>query len=156
MISDTRAIDPKMDAVIEQDAAKIGITFKVHTINGAYPTIQTPSKNIPFAERPGWGKDYADPYTFFGELFDGRAIIPSGNTNYALVGITAGTVQGAQGDGRLRPLQCRYRPRSSERRLAARQVRCPLEPAASQLLREPRQVPDDEGRAVGSVPVART
>lgn len=88
LISDTRSQDPKMVAVMEQDAAKIGITFKVHTINGAYPTIQTPSKNIPIAERPGWGKDYADPYTFFGELFDGRAIIPSGNTNYSLIGIT--------------------------------------------------------------------
>ena len=46
--------------------------FKVRTVKGAYPTIQTPSKNIPIAERPGWGKDYADPYTFFGPLFDGR------------------------------------------------------------------------------------
>jgi peptide/nickel transport system substrate-binding protein len=88
LISDTRAQDPKMDAVIQQDAAKIGITFKVRTINGAYPTLQTVSKNVPLGERPGWGKDYADPYTFFGELFDGRAIIPDGNTNYSLVGIT--------------------------------------------------------------------
>ena len=47
-----------------------------------------PSKNIPIAERPGWGKDYADPYTFFSPLFDGRTIIPTGNTNYSLVGIT--------------------------------------------------------------------
>ena len=40
------------------------------SINGAYPTIQTPSKNVPISERPGWGKDYADPFTFFGALFD--------------------------------------------------------------------------------------
>ena len=71
-----------------QSAKKIGITFKVRTVNGAYPTIQTPSKNIPIAERPGWGKDYADPLTFFSPLFDGRTIIPNGNTNYSLVGIT--------------------------------------------------------------------
>jgi len=88
MISDARSFDPKMDTIISQDAAEIGITLTIRTINGAYPTIQTPSKNIPFEERSGWGKDYADPYTFFGELFDGRAIIPAGNTNYALVGIT--------------------------------------------------------------------
>jgi hypothetical protein len=50
--------------------------------------IQTPSKNVPIAERPGWGKDYADAYTFFNPLFDGRTIIPNGNTNYSLVGIT--------------------------------------------------------------------
>jgi peptide/nickel transport system substrate-binding protein len=88
LLSDTRAVDTKMDSVIEQDAAEIGITFTVHTIAGAYPTIQTPSKNIPIAERPGWGKDYADPLTFFEPLFDGRTIIPNGNTNYSLVGIT--------------------------------------------------------------------
>ena len=88
LISDTRALDSKMDQVIEQDAAQIGITFTIRSINGAYPAIQTPSKNIPLAERPGWGKDYADPYTFFSPLFDGRNIIPAGNTNYSLVGVT--------------------------------------------------------------------
>ena len=64
--------------VIQADATKIGITFTVRTINGAYPTIQTPSKNVPIAERPGWGKDYADALTFFTPLFDGRTIIPNG------------------------------------------------------------------------------
>jgi peptide/nickel transport system substrate-binding protein len=88
MIADTRALDGRMVPVIEGDAAKVGITFKVRSINGAYTTIQTTNKNIPTSERPGWGKDYADPYTFFGELFDSRALIPSGNTNYSLVGIT--------------------------------------------------------------------
>jgi hypothetical protein len=77
-----------MVATMEQDAKKIGITFKVRQINGAYPTIQTPSKNIPIAERPGWGKDFADAVTFFAPLFDGRTIIPSGNVNYPLVGAT--------------------------------------------------------------------
>jgi hypothetical protein len=88
LLADTRAVDTKMLPVIEADAKKIGITFNVRTINGAYPTIQTPSKNIPIAERPGWGKDYADALTFFTPLFDGRTIIPKGNTNYSLVGIT--------------------------------------------------------------------
>jgi hypothetical protein len=36
------------------------------------------------------GQDYADPLTFFAPLFDGRTIIPNGNVNYSLVGITAG------------------------------------------------------------------
>ena len=43
---------------------------------------------MPFSTRPGWGKDYADPYSFFGANFDGRAITPSGNANRGLVGIT--------------------------------------------------------------------
>jgi peptide/nickel transport system substrate-binding protein len=88
LVSDTRAVDPGMVSTIQQGGKKIGITFKVRQINGAYPTIQTPSKNIPIAERPGWGKDYADAVTFFEPLFDGRTIIPNGNTNYSLVGIT--------------------------------------------------------------------
>jgi peptide/nickel transport system substrate-binding protein len=88
MIGDTRALDNRMIPIVQADAAKIGITFTVRQINGAYTTIQTTNKNVPFSERPGWGKDYADPYTFFGELFDSRAMIPEGNTNYSLVGIT--------------------------------------------------------------------
>jgi peptide/nickel transport system substrate-binding protein len=88
MIGDVRSVDNRMIPVIQADAKKIGITFTVRQINGAYTTIQTTSKNIPISERPGWGKDYADASTFFAELFDGQAIIPSGNTNYSLVGIT--------------------------------------------------------------------
>jgi peptide/nickel transport system substrate-binding protein len=88
MIGDTRALDNRMIPIIQADAAKIGITFTVRQINGAYTTIQTTSKNIPISERTGWGKDYADPYTFFAELFDSGAIIPEGNANYSLVGVT--------------------------------------------------------------------
>ena len=88
MIADTRGVDTRMIPIIQEDAAKIGVTFTVRSINGAYTTIQTPSKNVPFSERPSWGKDYADPFTFFAELFDSGAIIKSGNTNYSLVGLT--------------------------------------------------------------------
>jgi len=100
MIADTRGVDTRMIPVIQGDAAKIGITFKVRSINGAYTTIQTPSKNVPFSERPSWGKDYADPYTFFAELFDSGAIIKSGNTNYSLVGLTPAIAKkvGAKGN----------------------------------------------------------
>src|SRR5205085_2546281 len=47
MIADTRGVDTRMVPVIEASAAKIGITFKVRSVNGAYPVVQTPSKNIP-------------------------------------------------------------------------------------------------------------
>jgi peptide/nickel transport system substrate-binding protein len=88
LIADVRQVDTKMVPVIQQSASKIGITFTVRSVEGAYPAIQTPSRNIPLAERPGWGKDYADPFTFFNPLFDGRTIQANGNTNYSLVGIT--------------------------------------------------------------------
>jgi peptide/nickel transport system substrate-binding protein len=88
MISDVRSVDKTMAPIIQNDAAKIGITFTIRSVNGAYPVIQKPSNNIPISDRSSWGKDYADPYTFFAELFDGRSIIKEGNTNYSLVGIT--------------------------------------------------------------------
>jgi peptide/nickel transport system substrate-binding protein len=87
MIADVRAVDKAMVPVIQASAAKIGITFKVRSVNGAYPVIQTPSKNIPISERPGWGKDYADASTFFNALFLSTSILGSGNTNYSLVGL---------------------------------------------------------------------
>lgn len=87
-ISDVRTADKGMLAAIQSSAKKIGITFTVRVVNGAYPVIQTPSKNIPISHRPRWGKDYADASTFIFPLFYGGNIIPAGNTNYALVGLT--------------------------------------------------------------------
>jgi peptide/nickel transport system substrate-binding protein len=74
--------------VIEESLAKIGITLKSRSIADAYTAIQTVSKNIPISGQPGWGKDYADAFTFFDPLFSGASIIPTGNTNYSLVGLT--------------------------------------------------------------------
>jgi peptide/nickel transport system substrate-binding protein len=94
LISDTRAVDKAMVPVIQASAAKIGISLKVRTVNGAYPTIQTTSKNVPIAERTGWGKDYADASTFFNALFASTSIIPTGNTNYSLVGMKPSQAKG--------------------------------------------------------------
>ena len=47
-----------------------------------------PSKReVPISSTPGWGKDYADASTFM-VLFDSRSILPEGNMNYSLVGLT--------------------------------------------------------------------
>ncbi|MGZ8652317.1 MAG: ABC transporter substrate-binding protein [Actinomycetota bacterium] len=89
LIADVRAVDKAMLPVIQSSSAKIGITFKVRSVNGAYPVIQTVANNTPISERPRWGKDYADPVTFLEPLFYGKNIIASGNTNYSLVGLTA-------------------------------------------------------------------
>ena len=88
MIADVRAADKAMLPVIQSSAAKIGITFKVRSVNGAYPVIQTVANNTPISARPRWGKDFADPVTFFEPLFYGANIIPAGNTNYSLTGLT--------------------------------------------------------------------
>ena len=90
MISDVRQADKGTTPVIQAGARKLGITFTVRTVNGAYPVIQTTARNIPLSNRPRWFKDYADPSTFIDPLFVGANIIPTGNTNYALVGLKPG------------------------------------------------------------------
>jgi peptide/nickel transport system substrate-binding protein len=87
LLTDATYPFPKLLPIVEADAAELGITFHVSTINGAYPTVQTTSKNIAIAIFTGWLKDYADALTFFSPLFDGRSIIPTGNVNYSLVGM---------------------------------------------------------------------
>lgn len=74
--------------VVERDAAEIGITFAPRSLDDAYQALRTPSDDIPFSDRPGWAKDYADPLTFLEPLFDGRTILAGGTSDYSMVGIT--------------------------------------------------------------------
>jgi len=93
LITDVRAVDKLMLPTIQANAKKIGLTFAVRSVNGAYPVIQTTSKNIPISTRPRWFKDFADASTFIDPLFKGSSIIPAGNTNYALVGLKPSQVK---------------------------------------------------------------
>ena len=136
-----------------QDAKKIGITFTVRTINGAYPTVQTVAKNVPISERPGWGKDYADALTFFSPLFDGRTIIPTGNTNYSLIGITKSQCTTLKVTGDCEPYNAKTGMGVPSVNTQLDKCAVLIDPARTALLREPRQVPDDEGRALGTVDV---
>ncbi|HYI45837.1 MAG TPA: ABC transporter substrate-binding protein [Actinomycetota bacterium] len=97
----SRAESPwtEMIPVIEASFKKLGITLKTRELADAYPPIQDVSNLIPVASVPGWGKDYPDPYTFVGFLFDGRNILPEGNTNYALVGLTPDSAADLEKDG---------------------------------------------------------
>ena len=89
LIVDTRLQDPKMHAVIEQSAKKIGITFAAAHGRGRVPDDPDRREEHPVLRAPGLGQGLRRPaYTFFGPLFDGRTIIPTGNINYSLVGIT--------------------------------------------------------------------
>jgi peptide/nickel transport system substrate-binding protein len=87
-IAGTRGVDTAMQPVIEESLRKIGITLKTRANEDSYTIIQTTENNIPFSSRPGWGKDYADAYTFFYYMFYGPTIQPVGNVNYWLVGLT--------------------------------------------------------------------
>jgi len=79
-----------MAPIIEQSAAKIGvkITTRPASRSAVNNTVSTTAKRIPFSSGNGWGKDYADPVTFMVPEFDSRTIIPVGNQNFALTGVT--------------------------------------------------------------------
>ncbi|MEO9175340.1 MAG: ABC transporter substrate-binding protein, partial [Gaiellales bacterium] len=87
-ITGDRDVEKAMIPALEQNLKAIGITLKDRVLKDAYTPVQTPRLNIPLSTRPGWGKDYADASTFFNALFTSGAILPSGNTNYSLLGIT--------------------------------------------------------------------
>ena len=76
-----------MEPVIEQSLAKIGIKIVTREFEDSYTVIQTVKRHVPVSSTPGWGKDYADASTFM-VLFDSRSILPEGNVNYSLIGLT--------------------------------------------------------------------
>ncbi len=92
MVMINRNVTPwtDLEPVVVSSLGKIGIVVKPRELatSAAYTTIQTVKNNIPIALNAGWGKDYADAYTFAAPLFAGTSIIATGNTNYALVGLT--------------------------------------------------------------------
>ena len=77
-----------MAPTVQSSFEKIGIELDIREVTDAYTPIQTVSKRVPISHRPGWGKDYADAYTFVGFLFSGENILCTGNTNYSLVGFS--------------------------------------------------------------------
>ena len=79
---------PTMAAVIRSSLRKIGIEVDTRLSDNAYAVIQKLPNHIPITSAPGWVKDYPDPFSFVGFLFDGRNIRFPANTNYSLVGFT--------------------------------------------------------------------
>jgi peptide/nickel transport system substrate-binding protein len=88
MLTGARSYEEAILPVLEQNLKSIGITVKDQVLKDAYTPVGEPRKNIPMSTRTGWGKDFSDPYSFFGANFDGRGIIKEGNTDRGLVGIT--------------------------------------------------------------------
>jgi len=77
----------EMIPIVEDSMEQLGMTLVTRELEDSYTAIQTTSKNVPFNSNAGWGKDYADPSTFM-VLFDSGSILPTGNVNYSLVGVT--------------------------------------------------------------------
>jgi peptide/nickel transport system substrate-binding protein len=82
------AVDKAMIPSFSADLKSIGLNIKDRVLKDVYAVAQVPKNNIPLTTRVGWGKDYADASTFFAPLLDGRTILPEGNSNFSLLGIT--------------------------------------------------------------------
>lgn len=79
---------PAMSEIIESSLRKIGIELDTRPKDDAYSVIQELPNDVPITSAPGWVKDYPDPFSFIGFLFDGRNIREPANTNYSMVGFT--------------------------------------------------------------------
>ena len=140
--SRTAGVDTRMLPIIQADAAKIGITFKVRSVNGAYPVINTPKNNIPISDRSSWGKDYGDPGTFFTELFE-RHDPPEGEHELLPRRAHAGDREGGE---------ClRHHHRHPERRQADPALRHAARAISDRVLGQRGQVHHDAGCSVGPV-----
>jgi peptide/nickel transport system substrate-binding protein len=75
--------------VVQAALAKIGITLNVRSLppSSATSVVGTVANNVPLALGQGFSKDYADPSTFM-VLFQSSSIMPTGNINESLVGLT--------------------------------------------------------------------
>ncbi|MCB0872010.1 MAG: hypothetical protein KDC36_01395 [Thermoleophilia bacterium] len=87
-----RSVEPfsKMSPIIIDGLKKLGITVKSRELptGPAYETSGVIANRIQIGSNARWGKDYPDASTFM-VLFDGRNLLPTGNSAYSLVGLTA-------------------------------------------------------------------
>ena len=111
LLTDTHAVDTKLSPVVAGGAPRRSGS-RSRCARSPAPTrcSRRPRRTSRSAEFPGWGKDYADPFTFFKPLFDGRTIIPTGNVELLARRADAGAREGARADG--------HRARHPERRRA--------------------------------------
>jgi peptide/nickel transport system substrate-binding protein len=66
--------------VLESNLTRIGIDVDVKTFEGGlFSTIRTPGQPWDIAGPFGWFADYADPYNFINELFDGQNVARPGD-----------------------------------------------------------------------------
>jgi ABC-type transport system substrate-binding protein len=76
-----------MEPVLAESLAKIGIRLETREAADPFAVLGTVRKQVALSSLASWGKDFADPSTFM-VLFDGRGIVPQGNVNFSLVGLT--------------------------------------------------------------------
>jgi peptide/nickel transport system substrate-binding protein len=89
LIADRETPYPEQNAIIADNAAQIGIDFKVSEgdrYTFMYEKCLDPGAHAAFCPSVGWFKDYGDAFTFGPPILGSVGIGPEGCCNYSLVG----------------------------------------------------------------------
>ncbi len=94
-VTDSEDPYPKQSALLQQNLAPLGLTLNVKQLERGtmYNKCNDANSHTALCAAPGWGKDYADGYTFGGPLFDSSSNWPS-CCNYSLLGASAKDLKG--------------------------------------------------------------
>ena len=88
MVSDNATQQLNVSQVAAQQFEKLGFHVKIKgvTRDSMYTKFCQVPKNEPqICPSVGWLKDFADPETLLGPVFNGKNILPAGNSNFALL-----------------------------------------------------------------------
>jgi peptide/nickel transport system substrate-binding protein len=88
MVSDNATQQLNVTEVAAQQFEKLGFKVKIKgvTRDSMYTKFcQVPKAEPPICPSVGWLKDYADPETLLGPVFNGKNILSVGNSNFALL-----------------------------------------------------------------------
>jgi peptide/nickel transport system substrate-binding protein len=79
MVIDAADPQPKMQALVQQNLASIGITVNIKPFQTTtmYTKCETATSLIPVCPSEGWYADFADPYAFVTGLFSAASLTPS-------------------------------------------------------------------------------
>jgi peptide/nickel transport system substrate-binding protein len=87
-VSDNATQQKNMAQVAEQQFAKLGfdVNFRFVTRDAMYTKFcQVPAEQPDVCPSVGWLKDFADPETLLGPVFNGKNILDTGNSNFSLL-----------------------------------------------------------------------
>jgi peptide/nickel transport system substrate-binding protein len=93
------AVGQRFTPVIQEAAAKLGITSVKHSYN--FDRFLRPSTNLPFVVNGEWASLYPDPAFFVDTTFGGASISSVENHNTSLVGITSAQARRLGVNGRI-------------------------------------------------------
>jgi peptide/nickel transport system substrate-binding protein len=85
MVGTTEGVAQKAAEVAKENFEKLGfkVRLRLVTQDAMYTKFcNVPSANVAICPNVSWGKDFGDPQTILDPTFNGRNIIPQGNSNW--------------------------------------------------------------------------